>query len=524
MQLKNPILPGFYPDPSICRRGDDLYMVTSTFEYFPGVPVFHSRDMVHWRQIDHCLTRPEQLNLDGVAPSRGIYAPTIRYHEGKKRFYMITTLVQDTTYANNINFFVTATNPAGPWSDPVVIEGAEGIDPTLFFDDDQAYYLGNMRPHPEKADCTDRWIWLQPMDLETGKLTGEKQILLRDGAFRGAATPEGPHLYHIGEWYYLMIAEGGTSWNHAETIFRSHSLQGPWESNPRNPLITHRHLSKGAAIDSTGHADLLQLPNGEWWAVLLACRPWEGKWRMLGRETFAVPVVWEDGWPVFSPSTGCVEQEYPAPVFPSCVWKDAPARDDFDHPALRLCWNTLRTPRSAWYSLTERPGWLHLTMRPVRLGDNGNPSLLLRRVQHHCYQAATHMDFTHGTPGEAGIVLMMNEAHYIALLRRDSEVCILRRNGKHCETIGALPCTVRALDLRVECCGTAVRCSMCIPGETWRPIGAEVDGTCLTVESAGGFTGAYVGLFAFAPETTEEQHVDFNWFDYRALHVQKSDH
>jgi alpha-N-arabinofuranosidase len=177
--LHNPILPGFYPDPSICRAGSDYYMVTSTFEYFPGVPVFHSRDLVHWRQIGHCLTRPSQLPLpEGTLPSKGIYAPTIRWHRGT--FYMVTTLVRDNDYHNNINFYVTADDPAGPWSEPIVIEGADGIDPTIFFTGDKAYYLGNMRPDPNSGSA--RHIWLQELDLRTGTLLGDRHILRTDGA------------------------------------------------------------------------------------------------------------------------------------------------------------------------------------------------------------------------------------------------------------------------------------------------------------------------------------------------------
>lgn len=510
--LHNPLLPGFYPDPSICRRGNDLYMVTSSFEYFPGVPIFHSRDMVHWHQIGHCLDRPEQLNLDGVMPSKGIYAPTIRYHTEKKLFYMITTLVQDSVYKNNINFYVTATDPAGPWSAPVVIDGAEGIDPTLFFDGDKAYYLGNMRPHPEIPDCTERWIWLQELELPTGRLMGERKILLRDGAFCGAATPEGPHLYHIGAWYYLMIAEGGTSWNHAETIFRSRSLDGPWEANPRNPLITHRNLGKMAQIDSTGHADLIQLPNGEWWAVMLASRAWRKRWHLLGRETFAVPVTWEDDWPVFSPETGRVEMTYPAPALPACPQHSESMRDDFNTDTLAFPWNMLRTPHTSWYSLTDRPGWLRLDLRSVWMGDGGNPSLIVRRVQHFCFFAEAKMAFSPNKSEAAGLLLMMNETHFIALLRRSEMIVVIRRCGDETQIVDTLPYTCGESILRMECRGTSVLCSITSPKGMQQTIFREIDGSCLTVESAGGFTGTYVGLYAYGSENIGW--ADFDWFEY----------
>ena len=515
--LHNPILPGFYPDPSICRRGDDLYLVTSSFEYFPGVPIFHSRDMAHWQPIGHCLSRPEQLPLDGVPPSCGIYAPTLRYHETEKRFYMITTLVRDRIYAHNVNFYVTAEDPAGPWSDPIIVEGAEGIDPTLFFDGEQAYYLGNMRPRPEEPDCTDRWIWLQPIDLDTGKLTGEKTILLRDGAFRGAATPEGPHLYHIGGWYYLMIAEGGTAWNHAETVFRSRHLTGPWEADPRNPLITHRHLGRQAQVDSTGHADLLQLANGEWWAVLLARRSWKGEGHPLGREAFALPVTWEDGWPVFSPDTGRVEAAYPAPKVSPYPFPPIPEKDDFQQRTLAPCWNTLRTPRSTWWSLLDRPGWLRLYLQQTKLTDGGNPALLIRRQQHMCFRAETRMDFSPRDGDAAGMILMMNETHYVSLLRRKNEICVYVQHEACGEIIGALRCAHSEVLLRIERYGMQVSFSVSFGADVWHSICNSLSGAFLSVESAGGFTGPYVGLYAFSIGSHEPSWADFDWFTYQGL-------
>ena len=222
--LRNPLLPGFYPDPSICKKGGDYYLVTSSFEYFPGIPIFHSRDFVHWHQIGHVLTRRSQANLDGLCPSRGIYAATIRYHEKTDTFYVVTTLVGNAPYYDNINFYVTASDPAGPWSDPVIIKGAEGIDPTLVFDGEEVYYLGNRRPNPDIPECESRHIWLQRLDLPTGTLVGERVTLLEHGALYDAVAPEGPHLYHIKDWYYLIIAEGGTDHNHCSTVFRSHSI------------------------------------------------------------------------------------------------------------------------------------------------------------------------------------------------------------------------------------------------------------------------------------------------------------
>ena len=229
--FKNPILPGFYPDPSICRVDDDYYLVTSSFAYYPGVPIFHSKDLVNWKQIGHVLDRPSQLPLDGQGQSEGIFAPTIRYNDGT--FYMITTNV-----GSGGNFIVTAKDPAGPWSDPYYLE-APGIDPALFFDDDgKAYYIGT-RPAPEGPRYFGNWeAWAQEIDLKTMKLVGESVGLWR-GALRDSAWPEGPHLYKIDGTYYLMIAEGGTGPEHAVSISRSNAVTGPYVGNPANPILTH---------------------------------------------------------------------------------------------------------------------------------------------------------------------------------------------------------------------------------------------------------------------------------------------
>jgi len=303
--FRYPILPGFYPDPSICRVGDDYWLVTSSFSYFPGVPVFHSLDLVNWEQVGHVLDRPSQLDLDGVQHSHGIFAPTIRHHDGI--FYMITTLV-----GKQGNFIVTAKNPAGPWSDPYWLEDAPGIDPSLFFEEDGSVWVTGTADSPDAAYWGDNEIWMRELDLETMKLTGPRYGLWR-GAAKQAHWPEAPHLYRIGEWYYLIIAEGGTEYHHAVTIARSKNLKGPYEGNPANPILTQRHLGKTASIWNAGHADLVQTQTGEWWMVCLASRPYGGHFRNLGRETFLTPVVWEDEWPVVSPGTGKLEFQYPVP-------------------------------------------------------------------------------------------------------------------------------------------------------------------------------------------------------------------
>lgn len=292
----NPILPGFYPDPSICAVGDDFYLVNSTFAYFPGIPIMHSKDLAHWEQIGNACDRESQLPLGDTGHSRGLFAPTIRYHEGT--FYIICTNV---SYGGN--FIITAQNPAGPWSEPHYIEGADGIDPSLFFDEDgTCYYIGT---HPNPAGCQydgDWYIWIQELDIENMKLVGEVHNVW-NGAMRNIIWPEGPHLYKIGEYYYIMHAEGGTGPDHAVTVCRSKNVYGPYENNFCNPILTHRHLGRKYPICYVGHADLVKTINDEWYMVMLAVRPLEG-YTTMGRETFLARVEWENDWPVVNPGVG----------------------------------------------------------------------------------------------------------------------------------------------------------------------------------------------------------------------------
>lgn len=517
--LLNPLLPGFYPDPSVCRKGDDYYLVTSSFEFFPGIPVFHSRDFVHWHQIGHVLTRKSQARLDDLLPSRGIYAATIRYHEKTDKFYVVTTLVGNAPYHENINFYVTADTPYGPWSDPVIIQGAEGIDPTLVFDGDDVYYLGNKRPHPELPEYEGRHIWLQRLDLSTGRLLDRPVTLLKHGALYDAVAPEGPHLYHIGDWYYLMIAEGGTDHNHSATIFRSRSIFGPYKGNPRNPLITHRNLRRDYPINSTGHADLIQLSDGSWWAVLLASRPDGGDYRNLGRESFAVPVIWEDGWPVFSPQTGCVEFSYPGPDLPECPWEREAACDHFLSPELNLCWNMLRTPDYNIYSLTERPGYLRLYLNRHTLSEVASPAFIGRRQQHLCFTARTCMEFLPVQEGEAaGVVMYYNHQFYYSLLltMTASGLFITMARCAYGENtvLFTEPYEENTVYFKIYMTWQKLCFSYSPDGIVWIPAGDPVSGTILNKETAGGFTGTYIGLYATADGKESRTAADFDWFEY----------
>ncbi|GMK38039.1 xylosidase/arabinosidase [Paenibacillus sp. CCS19] len=520
--FRNPILPGFYPDPSICRVDEDYYMVTSTFEYFPGVPIFHSRDLVNWRQIGHVLDRPSQLDLSGVPASRGIYAPTIRYHEGV--FYMVTTFVESAAGARR-NFYVTTQDPAGPWSEPNWLEEAPGIDPSLFFDTDgRAYYTGNRMPPGGQRYPKHMEIWLQELDLDKKQLVGPTYSLW-DGALNGIHAQEGPHLYKVGEWYYLLIAEGGTGFTHSVTVARSRSLTGPYETGKTNPILTHRHLGRGADIVNVGHADLVEAHNGEWWLVCLGSRPYGGPFRNMGRETFLAPLAWEEGWPVVNPGKGIIEEVMRAPNLPEHRWPSASSCDNFDRFALDNIWCFIRTPAGELYSLRERPGFLRLKSKPVRMTEEGaNPAFVGRRQQHASFAVRTALEWEPANKSEAGIVFLSSHAYHYRLeiadaIAEEGRVIRLVRTEAGIETtLAQSPLPPEAgsrMYLKLEAYGQKLTFSYGIESEQWKVLAEGVDGTIVSTDVAGGFTGAMIGMFTVCEAGIGA--ADFDYFEYAPL-------
>lgn len=520
----NPIIPGFYPDPSICRVGDDYYLVTSSFEFFPGVPIFHSRDLVHWRQLGHVLDRPEQLDLDGINASDGIWAPTIRHHQG--RFYLITTLVNRRGGEGLHNFVVTSDNPTGPWSDPVWLPDAPGIDPSLFFDDDgRAYYIGNRRATRPGLGAAQREIWLQELDLASLRLIGERYHLW-DGT--GGAHAEGPHIYKRDGRYYLLISEGGTHYHHCLTIARADHVSGPYEGNEANPILTHRHLGRDYPISNVGHGDLVETQQGEWWLVALASRPYGSGpdartpplCRNLGREVILAPVRWEEGWPIVSPGTGRVEQSSPAPNLPAQRWPMPAACDQFDDEALDPHWVFLRTPRASFWSLGERPGFLRLRPGPPLFAANNCPSMLCRRQQHIRFAARTDLEFAPRRPGEtAGMVLFQNAGYHLRLevgwYETGPALRVFQAQGGPATLLAERQVGGARLGLKVEAHGQEYQFFVAERPGRWEPIGAPLDGRVLSTDRAGGFIGAMIGLYASGDGGPSEAVADFDYFEYQ---------
>jgi len=510
--FRNPILSGCYPDPSICRVGEDYYLVTSSFEYFPGLPIFHSKDLVNWHQIGHVLDRPSQLDLDEIRPSGGLYAPTIRHSQGT--FFVINTLVDGKRKSGN--FIVMATNPAGPWSEPYWLEGADGFDPSLFFDDDGRVWFTANRLKEKGYYTGHTEVYLREIDIATMKLIGEETVLW-DGAVKGAVWAEAAHIYKVDGYYYLLIAEGGTAHHHAVTIARSKTVVGPYETNRGNPILTHRHLGLDYPIVGTGHADLVETQNGEWWMVLLAMRPYGGYYYNLGRETFLAPVRWEEEWPIVSPGTGRVEFEYAAPNLPEQVWIATPSKDDFDDTALAFHWNFLRTPRDDFYDLTGRPGFLRLRLRPPHLSEQSNPSFVGRRQQHIRFSAQTSLEFMPQSASEcAGLALIQNnDFHYRFVLTREDKpvISLIKRVHGRDEKLATQTFSKARCTLKVT--GNEQNYSFYFSiDDQWHPLVENVDGRILSTPVAGGFVGAYIAMYASSNGQFSANHTDFDWFEY----------
>lgn len=505
MKYYNPIIPGFYPDPSVCRVDEDYYLVTSSFEYFPGVPIFHSKDLVNWEQIGHCLTRRSQLLLDKARASGGIYAPTLRYSKGI--FYMVTTNV-----SNRGNFYVTTSDPAGEWSDPIWVEQG-GIDPSLFFDDDNKVYFTSNAGLDGKEGIVQAEI-----DIETGKLLTPGRLLWQG---TGGRFAEAPHLYKIDGKYYLMIAEGGTEYGHMVTIARSSSPWGPFEACPRNPILTHRNRG-GHIIQGTGHADLIQAHDGSWWMVFLAFRNSEQYFHHLGRETFLAPVTWGvDGWPLVN-ENGTVELEMDAGNLAAYPFEKEQVRDDFDSEALRLCWNFLRNPSQGSWDLCSRKGWLALHGSEITLNEAASPAFIGRRQQHFDCRVSVRLDFNPAAEGEeAGLTIYYNPEHHydICILRQDgNKQLIVRRSiGDLSAVVATAPIENGPVILEVKANKDEYYLSFgqdhsniteLSKGRTWY-LSSEVT-RC-------SFTGVYFGLYATGNGKPSNTPAYFDWFDYEVL-------
>ena len=514
-EYTNPILAGFYPDPTICRQGDDYYLAASSFAWYPGVPLFTSRDLVHWRQIGSILDRPSQLDLDSAGVSRGIFAPSLSCRPGK--LWMITTLVD-----RGGNFLVTATDPRGPWSDPVWLP-FDGIDPSLFFDDDgKVYIVNNGLPEgPQLYGQGHRAIWIQEYDTASRRLVGPRTMIVNGGVdlSQHPIWIEAPHIFTKDGWYYLICAEGGTAEQHSEVVFRSRAVLGPYEPGPVEPILTQRQLdpARPFPVWATGHAQFVETPKGEWWAVFLGTRPYEDYTFNTGRETFLLPVRWQDGWPVILTGDQTVPYVVRAPDLPADPAATMPlsgnfsVRDDFTAPALSPAWTFLRTVREPLLDLATHPGWLTLRAKAVGLESRGQPALVARRQQHAWATATAAMRYRPLVPGDAaGIVAFQGSDYWYFLgvtLSEGKPVVRLQeragpRTGGRTEVVATAPLdgsTDSEVYLRIRARGARYDFFYAVRPDAWVLLKGDADGTILSTKVAGGFVGTMLGMYAFHP-------------------------
>jgi alpha-N-arabinofuranosidase len=496
--FQNPILTGFHPDPSLCRVGDDFYLTNSTFEFFPGLPLYHSRDLVHWKQIGNALNRPSQLPLKGATDGGGLYAPTLRYWKGL--FYLTCCNV-----SGGGNFIVTAKDPAGPWSEPVWLNDF-GIDGSLFFDDDGKIYYSRAGTEGQNG------IYQAELDPASLKPKSSfKQIWSYPDEWN-----EGPHLYKIKGKYFLLIAAGGTGDRHTEIAARSDSPWGPIERCPYNPILTERD-EPHSPIQCTGHADLFDAPDGTWWMVFLGTRPHAGM-SVLGRETFLSPVHWtKDGWPVAGKDHH-VALEMEAPKLKTFAVEPTPTKTLFNSASLGMEWLHVRNYHPDYFSLSERKGYLRIRTAPDRLSRKSEePAFVGVRQSAFRERVRTAMEFAPAQDGEeAGLCVRSNDDnHYeIGLGRFDGITKVFVRNWVKSReyTIAQQSLNSSKAQLEIACSEDRYQFAWSADGQTWNTLAASPSGD-LSKEKAGGFTGTTLGLYATSNGKPSNNHADFAWFE-----------
>lgn len=507
----NPVISGWASDPSICRVRDDYWLVTSTFGYFPGVPIYHSRDLVSWRHVGNVLSRPSQLPwLEGLSIDKGgIYAPDLKYNPNDGTYYMITTCVMNGKDGSTLNFYVTTNDPLGEWSDPVVLPDIVGIDPSFFFDEDgRSYIVYKSDEHSTVKWSNHRALSIIEFDTKSGKTIGNPVKFNEEGVGpeERLERDEGPHIYKINGKYYLIAAEGGTNWVHSEVCYQADSVFGPYRRWSRNPMLTQRLLkpNRKLPVTSSGHADLVQTSNGEWWAVFLGCRPWNDGEDHLGRETFLMPVKWsKDGFPYITQAidTVCIIGNMPgmdgtqnSSQAGNFVWKD-----DFDGP----------DPCCEWFGLWGDP-WkychlnkgLYLECVPIDTKSGKTPAYIGRRMQHHKFTAETEIDFLPEEKESAGLLLFKNENRQYFLAVQKERVALYRfGKNKDNALIASAPLKKHGekVGLKAVSTGKAYDFFYRESSGEWKCLAKDVRSDHIATQR-GGFTGSTIGLYATSVE------------------------
>lgn len=505
-QYINPILAGYYPDPSVCRKGNTYYLATSSFSYFPGVPIFTSKDLVNWTQIGHALDRDSQVSLHNLGVSDGLFAPSLTYNENNDTFYMLTM-----NMGKRSVFFVKSKDPAKGWSEPIPLK-AGGMDASFFFDTNgKAYIVYCTLPIGGQNYSGEMAIHMNEFCLKGDSVLGDRVELIRGGTHieREPQWVEGPHLYHIGKYYYLMCAEGGTRSQHSEVIFRSKSLSGPWEEFEGNPILTQRDLTdehRPDIVTSTGHADLIQTPKGDWWAVFLGCRPYEADLYNTGRDTYLLPVMWKKDWPVIlepgKPVSSLVEKKNLQPVEGNHLTGNFTYTDRFEGNTPDMQWIYLRNPQPDFYSLAGKR--ITIKALPVNITEKESPAAIFRRQQHTSFTTETEVSFTPQSEKDlAGMVLLQNEEYNFVFgktVLNGKPAIILSRSEKNTAVIGSAVLTkeqaAQPIKLKISGCGRYYSFYYGVGDDEWYTIATGVDAANLSTDRAGGFTGNVIGLYA----------------------------
>lgn len=521
----NPILAGFYPDPSVTKVGTDYYLVNSTFAYFPGIPIFHSKDLKSWKQIANIIDRPSQMNFMGDGTSRGLFAPSINYFKGT--FYLTCTLID-----RKGNFVMTAKNPAGPWSDPVWLPEVKGIDPSLFFDTDKAYIVYNSDAPENKplysGHRTIRTYQFDPIKLQ---VLGEEVQLVNGGVdiSKKPVWIEGPHIFKRNGWYYLCAAEGGTSVNHSQVILRSKAATGPYIPYEKNPILTQRHLDplRSNPITSTGHAELIEGPDGNTYAVFLAVRPYEGNYYNTGRETFIAPVKWINDWPIINEGFKEVKYSYTANFKAQQQKNTLPQSGNFAYRTtfekeLDLSFLFLRTRDTSWFNLNKTNG-LTLKLKPETCMEKGNPAFIGKRQQHMYCSASTVMKFNAKMPNEkAGLLIFQSEYHFYYLCKsvKDNKAVVQLYKGnaasKNMDLLAEKEINenLKQLYFKINVNGGTCDFYFAEQAEKWQLLKDKVDGKYLSTQEAGGFIGSLFAMYATSSGMPTKNTASFKWLDY----------
>ncbi len=507
-QYYNPILAGFYPDPSICRVGDTFYLVNSSFTFFPGVPLSTSKDLVNWTAAGHVLDRESQVPLQGQRVSGGIYAPAITYNKKNKTFYMITTNV------GAGNFFVKTKDPSKGWSEPIYLPKIDGIDPSFFFDNNGKGYIVHNAPVVGSADYEgQRAIRLFEFDVKGDSIKGDFKEILRGGTHveKQPIWIEGPHLFKKGSYYYLMCAEGGTGAWHSEVILRAKNPMGPWEENPNNPILTQRtglDPNRKDPVSSAGHADLVEDKDGNWWAVFLACRPYEGDMYNTGRDTYLLPVTWKDGWPTILEKNIAIspvgEKANLKPLAKNEFSGNFSYTDNFDGTAdssapdkLNSRWMYLRNPSKFW---NMQEGKLTFHLLPGNIYQREPMSAIWVRQQHGTFTAETSLNFTPRNEKDiAGLALLQKEDFNFVLgetILNGKLTVTLTRAEKNNALIASAPIKAGKLRLKVEGHDRYYDFYYAEENGEWQLLAKGVDAANLSTNKSGGFIGACIGLYA----------------------------